>query len=85
MSKKHMGSSIDDFLREEGILEEAQAQVVKDVGAAGAAGAAGASGEGEKDVAESHDVDAESCRTRVNGKCESPLNSSRRSCPRKSN
>ena len=26
MSKKHMGSSIDDFLREEGIFEEAQAQ-----------------------------------------------------------
>ena len=25
MSKKHMGSSLDDFLREEGIFEEAQA------------------------------------------------------------
>jgi antitoxin HicB len=25
MSKKHMGSSIDDFLKEEGIFEEAQA------------------------------------------------------------
>jgi hypothetical protein len=24
MSKKHMGSSIDDFLKEEGIFEEAQ-------------------------------------------------------------
>jgi predicted XRE-type DNA-binding protein len=26
-----MGSSIDDFLREEGILEEAQAQAIKEV------------------------------------------------------
>ena len=31
MSKKHIGSSIDDFLKEEGILEEAQAQAVKEV------------------------------------------------------
>lgn len=31
MSKKHMGSSIDDFLKEEGIFEEAQAQTVKEV------------------------------------------------------
>ena len=31
MSKKHMGSSIDDFLKEEGIFEEAQAQAVKKV------------------------------------------------------
>jgi len=31
MSKKHMGSSIDDFLREEGIFEESQAQAVKEV------------------------------------------------------
>ena len=31
MSKKHMGSSIDDFLREEGIFEEAQALAVKEV------------------------------------------------------
>jgi antitoxin HicB len=31
MSKKHMGSSIDDFLKEEGIFEEAQAQAVKEV------------------------------------------------------
>jgi len=31
MSNKHMGSSIDDFLREEGIFEEAQAQAVKEV------------------------------------------------------
>jgi antitoxin HicB len=31
MSKKHMGSSIDDFLMEEGIFEEAQAQAVKEV------------------------------------------------------
>jgi hypothetical protein len=28
MSKKHMGSSVDDFLKEEGIFEEAQAQAV---------------------------------------------------------
>lgn len=31
MSKKHMGSSIDDFLNEEGIFEEAQAQAIKEV------------------------------------------------------
>jgi plasmid maintenance system antidote protein VapI len=31
MSKKHLGSSIDDFLKEEGIFEEAQAQAVKEV------------------------------------------------------
>jgi hypothetical protein len=31
MSKKHNGSSIDDFLKEEGIFEEAQAQAVKEV------------------------------------------------------
>jgi len=31
MSKKHMGSSLDDFLREDGIFEEAQAQAVKEV------------------------------------------------------
>ncbi len=31
MSKKHMGSSIDDFLKEEGGFEEAQAQAVKEV------------------------------------------------------
>jgi hypothetical protein len=29
--KKLMGSSIDDFLKEEGIFEEAQAQAVKEV------------------------------------------------------
>jgi antitoxin HicB len=29
MSRKHMGSSVDDFLKEEGIFEEAQA--VKEV------------------------------------------------------
>ena len=29
MSKKHMGSSIDDFLKEEGTFEEAQAQAMK--------------------------------------------------------
>jgi len=31
MSKKRMGSGIDDFLKEEGIFEEAQAQAVKEV------------------------------------------------------
>jgi antitoxin HicB len=31
MSKKHMGSSIDNFLKEEGIFDEAQAQAVKEV------------------------------------------------------
>ena len=31
MSKKQMGSSIDDFLKEEGVFEEAQAQAVKEV------------------------------------------------------
>ena len=31
MSKKHMGTSIDDFLKKEGIFEEAQAQAVKEV------------------------------------------------------
>jgi hypothetical protein len=31
MSKKHMGSSIDDFLKEEGIFEETQAQAIKEV------------------------------------------------------
>jgi antitoxin HicB len=31
MSDKHMGSSIDDFMKEEGIFEEAQAQAVKEV------------------------------------------------------
>ncbi len=31
MSKKHVGSSVDDFLKEEGIFEEAQAQAVKEV------------------------------------------------------
>lgn len=31
MSKKQMGSSLDDFLKEEGIFEEAQAQAVKEV------------------------------------------------------
>jgi antitoxin HicB len=29
--RNHMGSSIDGFLREEGIFEEAQAQAVKEV------------------------------------------------------
>jgi predicted XRE-type DNA-binding protein len=31
MSEKNMGSSIDDFLKEEGIFEEAQTQAVKEV------------------------------------------------------
>jgi predicted XRE-type DNA-binding protein len=31
MSKKNIGSSIDDFLKEEGIFDEAQAQAVKEV------------------------------------------------------
>jgi antitoxin HicB len=31
MSKKHMGSGVDEFLKEEGIFEEAQAQAVKEV------------------------------------------------------
>jgi antitoxin HicB len=29
--KRHMGSSIDDFLKQEGIFEEAQSQAVKEV------------------------------------------------------
>jgi antitoxin HicB len=31
VSKKNMGSSIDDFLKKENIFEEAQAQAVKEV------------------------------------------------------
>ena len=31
MRKKNMGSSLDDFLKQEGIFEEAQAQAVKEV------------------------------------------------------
>ena len=31
MSKKHLGSGIDDFLKEEGIFEEAQTQAIKEV------------------------------------------------------
>ncbi len=31
MSKQNMGSSIDDFLKEEAIFEDAQAQAVKEV------------------------------------------------------
>jgi predicted XRE-type DNA-binding protein len=31
MSKKQMGSSIDDFLKTEGIFEEAQAEAIKEV------------------------------------------------------
>ena len=31
MTRKHIGSNIDDFMKEEGIFEEAQAQAVKEV------------------------------------------------------
>ncbi len=31
MSKKHMGTSIDDFLKTEGIFEETQAEAIKEV------------------------------------------------------
>jgi antitoxin HicB len=31
MSRKHMGSSIDDLMKEEGIFEETQAQAIKEV------------------------------------------------------
>ena len=31
MSKKNMGSSIDDFLKKENVFEEAQAQAIKEV------------------------------------------------------
>ena len=31
MSKKHLGSSVDDFLKEDGIFEETQAQAIKEV------------------------------------------------------
>ncbi|MFZ1086896.1 MAG: Fis family transcriptional regulator [Terracidiphilus sp.] len=31
MSKENMGSSIDDFLKAEGIFEEAQAEAIKEV------------------------------------------------------
>ena len=31
MNKKHVGSNFDDFLREEGLLEEAQATAIKRV------------------------------------------------------
>jgi antitoxin HicB len=31
MSKKNLGSSIDDFLRKESVFEEAQAQAIKEV------------------------------------------------------
>jgi antitoxin HicB len=31
MSRKQMGSSIDDFMKQEGILEETQAQAIKEV------------------------------------------------------
>jgi predicted XRE-type DNA-binding protein len=31
MIKRHVGSSLDDFLKEEGIFEDAQAQAIKEV------------------------------------------------------
>lgn len=31
MSKRHIGSSLDDFLKDEGIFDESQAQAVKEV------------------------------------------------------
>ncbi len=31
MSRKHIGSGLDDFLRDEGIFEEAQANAIKEV------------------------------------------------------
>jgi len=31
MSRKHMGSTVDDFLKKEGIFEEAQTQAIKEV------------------------------------------------------
>ena len=31
MSKEHMGSSLDDFLKQEGDIDEAQAQAIKEV------------------------------------------------------
>jgi len=31
MSRKHMGSSIDDFMKQEGNFEETQAQAIKEV------------------------------------------------------
>ncbi len=31
MSKRHIGSSLDDFLKGEGVFDEAQAQAVKEV------------------------------------------------------
>jgi hypothetical protein len=33
MSEKHMGSSLDDFLKEEGMFEEIQARAVREVAA----------------------------------------------------
>ena len=31
MSKRNLGSSVDDFLREENVFEEAQAQAIKEI------------------------------------------------------
>jgi uncharacterized protein YdgA (DUF945 family) len=33
MSKKHMGSGIDEFLKQEGIFEDAQTQAIKEIAA----------------------------------------------------
>ena len=33
MSKKNLGSSVDDFLKEEGIFEKVQAKAIKEVAA----------------------------------------------------
>jgi antitoxin HicB len=33
MTKRHVGSSLDDFLKEEGIFEETHAQAIKEVAA----------------------------------------------------
>ncbi len=50
MSKRHLGSSIDDFLKEEGIFEEPQAQAVK-----GSCGLATCGGDAEKENIQSED------------------------------
>ena len=31
MSKRHIGSSIDDFMKDEGVFEEAQSRAIKEV------------------------------------------------------
>jgi hypothetical protein len=49
MSNEHVGSSIDDFLEEEGVFEEAQAQAVNEVVAWQLAEAMGRTSEERKD------------------------------------